>query len=109
MFKFCKLNEEAQTANAGVLLWELEKMGITRDDARLKPIIEKLRRLRRFVSGQSKLSIFCRASILTEGREEVFGEDALATVELDFHQFCQVLHPILNWSTMIKILPGRVP
>ena len=30
----------------------------------------------------------CRASILTEGREEVFGEDALATVELDFHQFC---------------------
>ena len=50
MFKFCKLNEEAQTANAGVLLWELEKMGITRDDARLKPIIEKLRRLRRLVA-----------------------------------------------------------
>ena len=48
LFKFCKLNEEAQTANAGVLLWELEKMGITREDARLKPIIQTLRRLRRF-------------------------------------------------------------
>ena len=48
LFKFCKLNEEAQTANAGVLLWELEKMGITREDARMKPIIETLRRLRRF-------------------------------------------------------------
>ena len=35
----------------------------------------------------SKLNRY-RASILTEGREEVFGEDALATVELDFHQFC---------------------
>ena len=30
----------------------------------------------------------CRASVLSEGREEVFGDDALATVELDFHQFC---------------------
>ena len=30
----------------------------------------------------------CRASIVHEGREEVFGEDALATVELDFYQFC---------------------
>ena len=49
LFKFCKLNEEAQTANAGVLLWELEKMGITREDARMKPIIEILRRLRRFL------------------------------------------------------------
>ena len=48
LFKFCKLNEEAQTANAGVLLWELEKMGITREDARLRPIIQTLRRLRRF-------------------------------------------------------------
>ena len=35
----------------------------------------------------SKLNL-CRASILHEGREEVFGEDALATVELDFYQFC---------------------
>ena len=35
----------------------------------------------------SKLN-HCRASVLNEGREEVFGEDALATVELDFHQFC---------------------
>ena len=58
MFKFCKLNEEAQTANAGVLLWELEKMGITREDARMKPIIEILRRLRRFFRLLSKLTPF---------------------------------------------------
>ena len=88
LFKFCKLNEEAQTANAGVLLWELEKMGITREDARMKPIIEILRRLRRFFLLAFKFDTFFRASIVLEGREEVFGEDALATVELDFFQFC---------------------
>ena len=70
MFKFCKLNEEAQTANAGVLLWELEKMGITRDDARLKPIIEKLRRLRRLVADVDRNLRFLagRQSSLKAGR-----------------------------------------
>ena len=64
------MNEEAQTANAGVLLWELEKMGITRDDARLKPIIEKLRRLRRLVAeiNENLLFLAGRQSSLKAGR-----------------------------------------
>ena len=69
LFKFCKLNEEAQTANAGVLLWELEKMGITREDARMKPIIEILRRLRRFFPLAFKVDTFSgHQSSLREGK-----------------------------------------
>ena len=95
LFKFCKVNEEAETANVGVLLWELEKMGITKQDARIQPIIEVFRRHR-------------KTYILGEGREDVFGEDALSTVELDFHQFCRALstvqrsspkHLWANWSS----------
>ena len=86
LFKFCKVNEEAETANVGVLLWELEKMGITKQDARIQPIIEVFRRHR-------------KTYILGEGREDVFGEDALSTVELDFHQFCKALS---HSSTLIS-------
>jgi hypothetical protein len=43
LFKFCK--RDASTASAGVLLKELEKMGVLREDPRLVPIIKRLKQL----------------------------------------------------------------
>ena len=43
LFKFCKLRPDSSTASAGVLLGEMEKMGVLREDPRLVPIINRLK------------------------------------------------------------------
>ena len=45
LFKFCKPRRDSSTASAGVLLKEMEKMGVLRGDPRLGPIIKRLKQL----------------------------------------------------------------
>jgi hypothetical protein len=47
LFNHCKAKESDLKANSGMLLQELEKLGILRDDPRLSPLIQALQAIKK--------------------------------------------------------------
>merc|ERR1719317_676199 len=70
LFNHCKHNETDLKANSGILLRELERMGILRDDPRLFPLIDTLK------------------TIPKKTFSSLYGID---NIKLDFNQFTKVI------------------
>jgi len=70
LFNHCKHNETDLKANSGILLRELERMGILRDDPRLFPLIDTLKTIRK------------------KTFSSLYGID---NIKLDFPQFSRVI------------------
>jgi len=70
VFNQCKAADNDMKANSGVLLRELEKMGILRDDPRLSPLIQTLNTIRK------------------KTFSSLYGID---NIKLDFNQFTKVI------------------
>jgi len=70
LFNHCKQSENDLKANSGILLRELERMGILRDDPRLYPLIDTLKTIRK------------------KTFSSLYGID---NIKLDFNQFTRVI------------------
>jgi len=70
LFNHCKQQENDLKANSGMLLRELERMGILRDDPRLAPLVATLKTIR------------------TKTFPSIYGID---NIKLDFNQFTKVI------------------
>merc|ERR550534_1225891 len=85
LFNHCKVQETDAKANSGILLRELEKMGILRTDPRLEPLIETLKMIKRKTFGA------------------IYGID---NIKLDFNQFQKVIKPSI--VIIVKAFKGQL-
>jgi len=85
LFNHCKVQESDAKANSGILLRELEKMGILRTDPRLEPLIETLKMIKRKTFGA------------------IYGID---NIKLDFNQFQKVIKPSI--VILVKAFKGQL-
>lgn len=85
LFNHCKVADTDPKANSGILLRELEKMGILRTDPRLDPMIDTLKMIKRKTFGA------------------IYGID---NIKLDFNQFQKVIKPSI--VIIVKAFKGQL-